>query len=50
MNCPKCQKEMSLVKEDVSKNFDVNPVKEYERKIFKCETDDVWITYETPKV
>ena len=50
MNCPKCQNRMKVVKEDISKNFDIDPIKEYKRIIYKCEVDDIWITSETPRV
>ena len=50
MKCPKCQKEMEINREDVSYNSDIEPKKEYSRKVYLCKDDDVWITVETPLV
>ena len=47
MQCPKCEKEMNLERSDTSHNFDTN--EKYDRKVFKCEVDNIWITIETPK-
>lgn len=40
---------MVLKGEDSSFNFKVKPKKEYERSVYWCETDDVWINVEIPK-
>lgn len=46
MECPKCKKEMELVKGDTSHNFETN--EKYDRKLLKCKYDDIWITIEIP--
>lgn len=46
MHCPLCDLEMTVMRKDVS--FNTNNV-QYIRKIYKCITDDVWITTEIPK-
>jgi len=48
MRCPKCDTEMVLKKKDNSFNFDVKPKKKYERSMYWCEKDDIWISIETP--
>lgn len=47
MKCPKCDKEMIIKKEDVSHN-PANE-KKYDRAVYWCESDDVWINIEIPK-
>ncbi|MBX4205800.1 hypothetical protein KW795_01240 [Candidatus Microgenomates bacterium] len=47
MKCPICKKEMSLKFKDISKNSKNN--KEYNRTMYWCEIDDVWINQEIPK-
>lgn len=39
---------MTLKVENKSFNSSVNPKKEYTRKIYQCEDDDVWTTIEIP--
>ena len=47
MICPKCQNLMTIKSEDLS--HDSNNNKKYDRKIYWCEDDDIWIRLETPK-
>jgi len=47
MNCPKCNLEMEVRGKDTSHDF--RRKKEYERIIYVCPKDDVWVTVETPK-
>jgi len=46
MICPRCNKEMISKNKDESKNLDTG--KRYEREIFHCKADDVWLTLEVP--
>lgn len=48
MKCPKCGKEMTLKSKDASFNFQTKPKKKYERSLYWCEKDDVWIGLEIP--
>lgn len=47
MNCTKCNKEMIVKVKDISSNF--RNGKKYDRIVYWCEKDDVWIRIETPK-
>lgn len=47
MKCPKCDKEMIIKTEDTSSNSRNN--KQYDRKVYWCEQDDIWINLEIPK-
>ncbi len=47
MKCPKCGKEMVIKSQDTSHNSETE--QEYDRIIYVCEADDVWITTEIPK-
>ncbi|KKQ23754.1 MAG: hypothetical protein US39_C0023G0007 [Microgenomates group bacterium GW2011_GWC1_37_12b] len=48
--CPKCGKEMKIVREDVSNNAKKDKdYKEYKRSVYWCELDDVWVNIEIPK-
>lgn len=49
MNCPKCSSQMTEVNKDISHNDQVNPIKKYDRTVYHCETDDIWIRVETPQ-
>jgi hypothetical protein len=40
---------MLVVNKDVSHNEQLDPVKKYDRVVYHCETDDVWINIETPQ-
>lgn len=46
MNCPHCKKEMVLKNKDVSRNSQNS--KEYDKTIYICEADDIWISIEIP--
>jgi hypothetical protein len=47
MNCPKCGKEMILKNKDTSNNPENG--KQYDRAVYWCEADDVWISLEIPQ-
>lgn len=47
MNCPKCGKEMKTQASAETENSQNG--KKYDKVVFVCEPDDVWITIETPK-
>lgn len=47
MKCPKCHQEMEVKSKDTSNNFETG--QKYERTIFQCKEDDVWVTTEIPK-
>ena len=48
MNCPECKKEMVVKGRDDS--FDsTKDNKKYNRTVYWCETDDVWVSVEIPK-
>lgn len=47
MKCPKCGKDMVVKHRDTS--HDARTKKEYDRILYWCEGDDIWIRLETPK-
>ncbi len=47
MNCPQCAQKMQIDRHDVSTSS--NNHKEYNRTVYRCKTDDVWVTVEIPK-
>ena len=48
--CPKCGKEMKIVREDVSNNAKKDKdYKEYKGSVYWCKLDDVWVNIEIPK-
>lgn len=47
MKCLKCGSEMKVVRQDVSSNPDNE--KQYDRVVYVCEADDIWVTTEIPK-
>lgn len=47
MNCPKCKKEMIVKDKDVSHNNEFG--KKYDRTLYWCDIDDIWINIEIPK-
>lgn len=50
MKCPKCDKEMKIIRNDISNNGKKDKdYKEYERVLYWCEQDDVWVNVEIPK-
>jgi hypothetical protein len=49
MKCPECQQEMQIRSKDLSNNQNKgDKYKEYQRILYWCEEDDVWISVETP--
>lgn len=46
MECPKCKKPMTLKYKDFSYDFRLKPKKKYNRSLYWCENDDVWISVE----
>ena len=49
MNCPVCNKEMKVVRTDISHNGEEGEKHaEYNRTVFHCEEDDVWANTEIP--
>ena len=48
MKCPKCGKKMLLKSKGLSYNTKVKPKKKYDRSLYWCKTDDVWINLEIP--
>ena len=48
MVCPVCKQAMEKVRRDVSQNPNEDG-KEYDRTIYRCLTEDIWITTEIPK-
>jgi hypothetical protein len=47
MKCPVCKGEMKKDKVDTSHNSKTR--REYDRTIYVCEADDVWVVTEMPK-
>lgn len=48
MKCPKCGSEMILKGKDNSYNFQEKAKKRYNRSVYWCKKDDVWVNVETP--
>ncbi|MBW3568906.1 hypothetical protein KY385_02130 [Candidatus Parcubacteria bacterium] len=48
MECPVCKQAMKKVRWDISHNPNEDN-KEYDRTVYQCVTDDVWVTSEIPK-
>lgn len=48
MKCPKCDKEMNVIKKSESKDARFIPNKKYKRTLFHCKEDDIWINLEVP--
>lgn len=46
MQCLKCKKEMEIRESTVTS--DESSKKEYERIVYWCKTDDIWVSIETP--
>lgn len=46
MQCPKCKNEMKLVNNDITFREDGKP---YDRGIYHCEIEDVWVVVEVPQ-
>lgn len=50
MKCPKCDKEMKFIRNDISNNAKKGEdYKEYKRSLFQCKKDDIWVNIEIPK-
>lgn len=47
MNCPKCNEEMMAKGEDISSDF--RNGKKYDRTMYWCEKEDIWISLEIPQ-
>lgn len=47
MQCPKCNHEMDLMKHDTSRSRLQEKI--YDRTIYGCQHDDVWVTIEIPQ-
>lgn len=47
MICPKCQKEIAVKNQAIS--HDSNNRKNYDRIVYWCQQDDIWVNIETPK-
>lgn len=47
MECPKCQKEMVIKNQDISHNSKNG--KQYNRVVYWCEQDDIWVNIEIPE-
>jgi len=47
MKCPVCSKDMRVAGSDESNNPKTGIT--YDRKIYVCDGDDVWVTVEIPK-
>ena len=47
MKCPVCKKKMKLALNDESNNPETGA--KYDRKVYVCDEDDVWITTELPR-
>jgi len=49
MKCPVCNKAMKKVRWEISNNFRTDELyKEYDKTLYECKTDDVWVSVETP--
>lgn len=48
MKCPKCKNKMKLVAKDFSFNYKVKPNIKYQRSVYWCKDDDIWINIEIP--
>lgn len=47
MECTNCKQQMKKVSWNISNN--PNNGKKYDRTIYQCEKDDIWITTEIPQ-
>jgi hypothetical protein len=45
MECPICYQKMNLMSQDISEQNG----KSYDRKVYFCLKDDVWVTVESPR-
>ena len=49
MECPTCKQTMKKVRGDTSYNRPEAKNAEYDRTVYQCLMDDIWITTEIPK-
>ena len=49
MECPVCKQAMKKVRWDISYNRPDAKNTEYDRTLYQCVEDDVWVTTEIPK-
>ena len=47
MECPICKKPLRLASDDESNNPKTGA--KYDRRVYVCDKDDVWLTLEEPK-
>ncbi len=51
MKCPKCNEEMENKGDSVTNNAkEGSAFKEYNRTLYWCAKDDIWVTIESPKL
>ncbi|HEV2412815.1 MAG TPA: hypothetical protein VGS28_03345 [Candidatus Saccharimonadales bacterium] len=48
MKCPKCDKDMRVTYSDISSNN--RNGRKYDRTYYTCDTDDVWLSVEIPRM
>lgn len=48
MKCAVCKQAMKKVRRDISRDPNEDN-REYDRTIYQCEKDDVWVTTEIPR-
>lgn len=49
MNCPKCNTKMRKFSWQITNNGKkAAQYKEYDKNMYQCAVDDVWVTVETP--
>lgn len=48
MECLKCKRKMKLIAKDFSYNFKTKQRVKYSRKVYWCESEDIWINIEIP--
>ncbi|MET1033253.1 MAG: hypothetical protein ABWX94_02030 [Candidatus Saccharimonadales bacterium] len=50
MNCPKCNKPMPKVRQEITNNLKSGQdFKEYDKLTYECKDDDVWLVTEIPR-
>lgn len=49
MKCPKCDKQMIIVNQSITENNQTDPIKKYDKIVYHCELDDIWINTEIPQ-
>ncbi len=49
MNCPTCNKPMKKISWSLANNGkEADAFKEYNKTLYQCEVDDIWVTTELP--